>query len=306
MPLNIPVTSVHWYIFIGLVLGLLSIDLWRSYKNPHPIKIKEALFTSIFWISLSLLFNLWIYFEFGSEAALAFLTGYLLEESLSVDNLFVFILIFSHFKTPDSSKHTVLFYGILGAILMRAGMIWGGIQLVSHFSWMFYIFGIFLIYSGYKLAFKQETDIKLEEKWIYKFLSKIFPFTPEYSNGNFFIKKNETWYATPLVLVLALIETTDLIFAIDSVPAILGITTNTFIVYTSNIFAVLGLRSLFFVLESSLNRFSFLHYALALILVLLGFKMLLSHIIHIPTSLTLGIIALLIGLSLLPFSKQKN
>lgn len=298
MNLNIPVTSYHWTIFIVLVLGLLILDLWKSFRNPHRIAMKEALLTSLGWVSLAFAFNLWIYFEFGYDAALAFLTGYLLEESLSVDNLFVFLLIFSHFRIPEQAKHSVLFYGILGAIIMRAGLIWGGIKLVATFSWMFYVFGAFLIYSGYKLAFKEDTEIQLEKKWIYRFLSKIFPFTHTYHGSSFFVQRAGKWVGTPLLIVLALVETTDLIFALDSVPAILGITTNPFIVYTSNIFAILGLRSLFFVLEESMQRFYLLHYALALILVLIGVKMLLINIIHIPVIATLCIILLLIGMAL--------
>ena len=298
MDINIQVTWYHWVIFNGLILCLISADLWNSYRRPHQIKMKEAIWMSIGWISLALLFNLWIYFEFGKEPALAFLTGYLLEESLSVDNLFVFLVIFSHFKVPDHSKHTVLFYGILGAIVMRASLILGGIALIKLFAWLFYVFGIFLIYTGIKLAFKKEENtVRLEESILYKYLSSFIPMTSEYHGSAFVVKKDNQWIGTPLLVVIILLEFTDLIFALDSVPAILGITTNSFIVYTSNIFAILGLRSLFFVLERQMNRFYLLHYALAGILVFIGSKMLLANVIHIPITLTLSIIALFLLLA---------
>lgn len=292
--MNIPVTIYHWIAFIVAIVSLLTIDLWFASKNPHRIKIKEALLTSAGWISLALFFNLWIFFQYGKDPALAFLTGYLLEEALSIDNLFVFLIIFSHFAVPSHIKHKVLFWGILGAVIMRALLILGGIYLVHTFSWMFYIFGAFLIYSGYKLAFKADEETVIEEKWIYKFLSSRFPMTPGYHNGEFFIKKAGKWLMTPLFVVLILIETTDLIFALDSVPAILGITTDPFIVFTSNIFAILGLRSLFFVLEEGMSYVYLLHYALAAILVFIGIKMIIGHFIQIPVILTLGIIVFFI------------
>jgi tellurite resistance protein TerC len=239
---------------------------------------------------LAFAFNIWIYFAFGSEPALAFLTGYLLEKSLSVDNLFIFLLLFSHFKVPDQAKHQVLFYGILGAIIMRGLLIWGGIALVQHFNWIFIFFGLFLIVTGIRLAFKHEDEEEVEHSVVYRWLQKHMRFTPHYHGEAFFIHQNGRWIATPLFSVLLLIETTDLIFALDSVPAILGITTDPFIVYTSNIFAILGLRSLFFALEGVMKSFYLLHYALAFILVFIGCKMVLADLIHVPTWVTLVIL----------------
>lgn len=309
MNAHVPVTAYHWIVFNVIVLSLLSIDLWFASKKPHRIEIKEALLTSLGWISLAFVFNVWIYFQFGKEPALAFLTGYLLEESLSVDNLFVFLLIFSHFHVPDHIKHKVLFWGILGAIIMRALLILGGILLVNMFSWMFYVFGAFLIYSGYKLAFKVEEETLLEEKWIYKFLSTHLPMTHNYHGAAFFIKESGKWLITPLFMVLVLIEMTDLIFALDSVPAILGITTDPYIVFTSNIFAILGLRSMFFILEAGMKYVHLLHYALAAILVFIGIKMMLANYFHLPVTWMLGIIlslivAAIIGSILFPLKDE--
>lgn len=281
----------HWVIFNITILALLSADLIYSYYYPHKLSFKEALAMTFGWVSLAALFNTWIYMRFGKEAGLAFLTGYLLEEALSVDNLFVFLLIFSYFKVPDTIKHTVLFYGILGAIVMRAGLIAGGIGLVHLFHWAFYFFGAFLIYTGFKLAFqKEEEEIQHEKTVVYRVLSKFIPMTNKYHGASFFIKQGGKWMGTPLFVVLVMIETTDLIFALDSVPAILGITTDPFIVYTSNIFAILGLRSLFFVLEHVMDRFYLLHYALALILVFIGVKMLIADWVKVPLGVTFGVI----------------
>lgn len=290
------VTISHWVEFNVIILLILGFDLWRFFRNPHPIGVKEALLTSAGWISLALLFNIWIYFTFGAQHALDFLTGYLLEESLSVDNLFIFLMIFAHFKVPETAKHQVLFYGVLGAIVMRALLIWAGITLVQHFEWIFIVFGIFLIYTGIRLGFLTEKKEEVEENAIYSWLRKKLPFVDHYVGNAFIVQYEGRWVATPLLAVLILIEMTDLIFALDSVPAILGITTEPFIVYTSNIFAILGLRSLFFALEGIMKAFYLLHYALAFILVFIGLKMVLTSYIHIPTWITL--IVLLISLSL--------
>jgi tellurite resistance protein TerC len=304
------VTLYHWLGFNLLILILLAVDLIRFYRDPHPISVKEALFTTAGWISLALLFNVWIYFTFGAEPALSFLTGYLIEESLSVDNLFIFLVIFAHFKVPAKAKHQVLFYGVLGAIIMRATLIWTGIALIERFDWIFIVFGVFLIFTGIHLAIKKESEQEIEKSYVYKLLQKWMPFTG-YHGNSFIVKSNGRLFATPLLAVLILIETTDLIFALDSVPAILGITTEPFIVYTSNIFAVLGLRSLFFALEGVMRGFYLLHYALAFILVFIGTKMILSDIVHISTwiTLTILIVALtlaIVGSLLFPPSSKDN
>ncbi len=244
-----PVTPLHWIGFNLLILFLLSLELYRFYHRPRTISIKEALLSSAGWILLALAFNLWIYFTFGHQPALDFLTGYLVEKSLSIDNLFVFLLIFGHFNVPETSKHQVLFYGVLGAIVLRALLIWGGIVLIAHFHGILLLFGLFLIVMGIRLLFKKEDEQEVEKSRAYRWLKRWIPFTSTYHGQAFLIRQNGQWAATPLLAVLILIETTDLVFALDSVPAILGITTEPFIVYTSNIFAILGLRSLFFALE---------------------------------------------------------
>ncbi len=285
-----PVTNYHWISFNLAIFILLSFDLWRFYRYPHVITVREALLTSAGWILLAFSFNVWIYFTFGHAPALDFFTGYLIEESLSVDNLFVFLLIFAHFNVPEISKHHVLFYGVLGAIMMRALLIWGGIALVQHFDWIFTIFGLFLIITGSRLAFKKENEEEVKKSYTYRWLQKWMRFTPTYQGQAFIVHRNGQWMATPLLAVLILIELTDLVFALDSVPAILGITTEPFIVYTSNIFAILGLRSLFFAIEGIMKRFYLLHYALAFILIFIGCKMLVVDYLHIPTSVTLAIL----------------
>ncbi|MFI5343431.1 MAG: TerC/Alx family metal homeostasis membrane protein [Chlamydiales bacterium] len=289
-----PVETFHWVAFNLTILILLGLDFWRFYANPHPIGLKEALWTTLGWVSLAFLFNIWIYYAFGLDPALKFLTGYVLEESLSVDNLFIFLLIFSHFKVPEASKRPVLFYGVLGAIVMRALLIWAGIVLVSHFQWILELFAIFLIYIGLKLLFAREQKIDLEKNQLYRWLNSWMNVSPHYRGQKFFYKDQDKWVATPLVIVLIMIESIDLLFALDSVPAVLGITTDPFIVYTSNIFAILGLRSLFFVLEGLMKLFYLLHYAVAIILILIGCKMIAENFITIPIVVTLSTMLLIL------------
>lgn len=302
------VSLTHWIIFGLLIAIALGIDLWRSYRNPHAIAVKEALITSAGWIFLALLFNGWIYVTFGSKHALDFLTGYFVEKSLSVDNLFIFLLIFAHFKVPAKAKHLVLFYGVLGAIVMRGLMIWGGIELIETFDWIVYLFGAFLIYTGFHLSFKKETKEEMSKSRINQWLQKKIPFTG-YHGESFLVKKEGKWMATPLLAALIMIEVSDLFFALDSVPAILGITTEPFIVYTSNIFAILGLRNLFFALEGMIQTFRFIHYALAVILTFIGIKMSVGEFFAIPTWVTFAVLVLslsiAIGASLL-FPKKKK
>lgn len=285
----------HWIGFNLVIIGLLAADLVYFKRFPHRLSLKEALYTSAGWVAIALLFNLWIYIGYGKEPALTFLTGYLLEASLSVDNLFVILIIFSYFNVPSAARHSVLFWGILGAIVMRAGLIAGGIFLIVHFKWMFYLFGAFLIYTGYRLMANKETKkIDYKQNIVYRLLSHCIPLTNQYQGNAFLIKEKGRWIGTPLLAVLLIIETTDLIFALDSVPAILGITTDPFIVYTSNICAILGLRSFFFVLEGMMQKLYLIHYALAAILIFIGVKMMAMDFIHIPTLVSLGIIVGLI------------
>lgn len=254
------------------------------------MKPREAFAWCAFWIGLALAFNALIYFTMGSQPALEFLSGYLVEESLSVDNLFVFMLIFKYFQTPQKLYHRVLFWGVLGAIIMRALFIFGGIALITHFHWIIYIFGFFLLLMGAKMFKQKDEEIHPENNPILRILKKFMPITPDYRGHKFTVFENGRKYATPLLVVLIAIETTDLVFAVDSIPAILAITLDPFIVYTSNIFAILGLRALFFALVASMQHLHYLHYALGTILMFVGAKMLISPWIKIPIGYTLGFI----------------
>lgn len=279
-----------WILFNAFILAMLALDLIVFNRKAHKITLREASAWSAVWISLALFFNLYIYYSRGSEDAINFLTGYLIEKSLSIDNLFVFLLIFTYFQTPHSSQHKVLFYGVLGAIVMRAIFIWLGIVLVSHFHWIIYIFGAFLMFTGIKLALEKDKKINPESNPILRIFCYFFSVTNEYHDDKFFVLKKGKYFATPLLIVLISIETTDIIFAVDSVPAVLAITFDPFIVYTSNIFAILGLRSLYFVLSHMMQLFHHLHYAISFILVFVGVKMLTSDLYKINNFYALGII----------------
>lgn len=280
------VSSSFWIGFIILVIILLALDMFVFNKKHTVIKVKKALWLSAFWISLALLFNVGVYFAFGKEAALEFFTAYLIEESLSIDNLFVFIIIFTTFKIQPEHQHGVLFWGILGAIIFRAIFIFAGVALIERFAWIMYVFGAFLLFTGAKMLideFKPSDPEKEKKKQdpnnnsIVKIFKKFMPVTDDMSDGRFFKKIDHKVYATPFFLALLVVEFTDLIFAIDSIPAVLSVSTNTFIVYTSNIFAILGLRSLYFALRGIMDLFYYLKYALSGILVFIGFKMIINH-----------------------------
>ncbi|MBA3602547.1 MAG: TerC family protein [Parachlamydiaceae bacterium] len=279
-----------WIAFCIFILCMLFLDLFIHGRKPHSIGIKEAIGWSIFWISLALGFNAILFYTHGSQSAIEFFTGYLIEKSLSVDNLFVFLLIFKYFKTPEQHLHRILFYGILGAIVMRAVFIFGGIFLVQEFRWLLYILGLFLVYIGLKMTFQKESEIHPEQNPLLNFVKKWVRVTHEYKNDNFFVKLGGKYYATPLFSALLAVEFSDLVFAIDSIPAIFAITLDPFIVFTSNIFAILGLRALFFALKASLEFFHYLHYALGIILTFIGMKMLIAPWIHLPIIVTLGFI----------------
>lgn len=287
-------TAWFWIVFNLSIFILIYIDLKVFHSQEKVLTVKEALLATSFWIGLALAFNVAVYFSRGAEDALNFFTGYLIEYSLSVDNLFVFLLIFSYFHVPHELTHKVLFWGILGAIIMRAVFILFGIALIQKFAWIIYVFGIFLIYTGVKLWLSHGSKTSPEDNIFIKLFKHYFPVTDQYEEGKFFVRRKSKLYATPLFLVLLAVETTDVIFAIDSIPAIIGITTDIVIVYSSNIFAVLGLRSLFFALSGMMRLFRFLHYGLAIILVFIGFKMLLSKYYHLPVWLTLGTICLIL------------
>ncbi len=288
-----------WGGFILFVLVMISIDLGLFHRTAHAVKTKEALIWCAIWVSLALLFNVGVYHYKGGQAGIEFLTGYVIELSLSLDNLFVFLLIFSFFRVPKHHQHTVLYWGILGALVMRAMMIMTGIALINKFHWIIYVFGAFLVFTGVKMFFTGDQEIHPEKNPVIKLAKKIFPVTHEFHEGHFFVRLKGRLLATPLFLVLLVIETTDLVFAVDSIPAILAITRDTFIVYTSNVFAILGLRSFYFALAGMFDKFRFLKVGLAIVLSYVGLKMLLSNFYKIPTVLSLTFIALTIGLSIL-------
>ena len=286
-----------WSIFGIIVLALLALDLGVFHRKAHEVKMKEALIWSAVWIGVALLFNLGVYFVKGKELAAQFLAGYLLEKSLSVDNLFVFLLIFNYFHLPARFQHEVLFWGIIGALVSRAIFIVCGIGLLHYFSWMIYVFGAILVGTGLKLAFEKDKKVEPEKNIFVKLFRRFFPLTQDYHDGKFFVRLNGVLFATPLIVILLVVESTDIVFAVDSIPAILAISRDLFIVYTSNVFAILGLRALYFALAQLMKLFHHLHYGLSLILVLIGVKMIISHFVHIPTIATLGTILLVLTAS---------
>jgi len=286
-----------WIGFSLFVIAMLALDLLIFHREAHEIKVREALLLSAFWIALALLFNLGIYFWRGSEAALQFFTGYLIEKSLSVDNLFVFLLIFTYFAVPPSYQHKVLFWGILGALLMRAVFILAGITLILKFHWVIYVFGAFLLFTGVRMVSQKETKIRPEKNPIIRLFRQVMPVSNEYSGGKFFLREAGRLVATPLIIVLIAIETTDVVFAVDSIPAILAITLDPFIVYTSNVCAILGLRALYFALAGVMKLFHFLHYGLSAILVFIGTKMILTDVLTIPIGISLAIVGTILLIS---------
>ncbi|HIC90460.1 MAG TPA: TerC family protein [Syntrophaceae bacterium] len=290
---------LQWVIFNIFVLAMLALDLGVFHRKAHVIKFKEALAWSAIWIALALIFNVGIYFWRGPETALEFLTGYLIEKSLSVDNLFVFLLIFSYFGMPPLYQHKVLFWGILGALIMRAIFIATGVTLIRKFHWVIYIFGVFLILTGIRIALQKDKEIHPERNPVLRLLRRFMPITERYEDGRFLVKREGQYLATPLLIVLLVVETTDIIFAVDSIPAILAITLDPFIVYTSNVFAILGLRALYFALAGIMQLFHRLHYGLAVILVFVGIKMILADIYKIPVGVALGVVASILLISVI-------
>lgn len=282
---------LSWGLFNLFILGMLLLDLGVFHRHSHVISKKEGLLWTCFWVVLALAFNVLIYLTRGSEDALSFFTGYLIEKALSVDNIFVFLVLFRYFQVPKAYMHKVLSWGIIGALVMRAAMIFAGITLIEHFHWLLYVFGAFLIYTGVQLAIHKEYEVSTENNLILRLIKKFLPITHEYHEDHFFIKKSARYFATPLFVVLILIESSDLIFALDSIPAILAITRDPFIVYSSNVFAILGLRSLFFSLSGMMTLFHHLHYGLAFILSFIGTKMLIEPFYEIPLPATLLIVA---------------
>ena len=288
-----------WVIFNIFVLGILALDLLVLHRKAHAVSLREALAWSCVWVSLALIFGIGIYFFRGGEKALEFLTGYVIEWSLSVDNLFVFLVIFSYFAVPSMYQHRVLFWGILGALVLRAIFIATGAALLANFHWMIYVFGGFLIFTGIKLLFVGEEKIEPEKNPAVRLVRRFINVTPEYHGQQFFIRKDGSLWATPLFLVLVVVETTDVIFAVDSIPAIFAITLDPFIVYTSNVFAILGLRALFFLLAGVMEMFRYLRVGLAFVLCFVGAKMLIAEFYKVPIGMSLGVVGGILLISIL-------
>lgn len=284
-----------WVGFAVLVLAMLALDLGLLRKDSHEVGVREAAIWSAVWIGTAVAFNVVVYFTFGGARALEFTTAYLIEKALSVDNIFVFLVVFSTFAVPVRYHHRVLFWGILGALVMRGVFIAAGTTLLAHFSWIVYVFGAILVWSGVKLFRDNDDEIHPEQNPIVKAFQKVVPLTSGYRGASFFVREDGRVKATPLLVVLVALEASDIIFAVDSVPAVLAVSTDVFIVYTSNIFAILGLRSLYFVLSGVLRRFHLLRYGLSLVLVFVGLKMVGAKWYHVPISYSLAVIALLIG-----------
>ena len=287
-----------WIGFNVFVLLMLALDLGVFHRKAHVVTFKESMAWTVVWVSLAMLFNLGIAHYMGDAKALEFFTGYVIEKSLSVDNVFVFALLFSYFAVPAQYQHKVLFWGILGALIMRAVMIALGAKLITEFAWIIYVFGVFLIATGIKMIVKRETEIHPENNPLVKLFKRFMPVTPEFQGEKFFIRKEGILMATPLFVVLLLVEFTDLIFAVDSIPAIFAVTKDPFIVYTSNVFAILGLRSLYFALAGVMDKFHYLKVGLGVVLSFVGVKMLLGHTEwKIDTHLSLGVIVMVLTAS---------
>jgi tellurite resistance protein TerC len=284
-----------WGGFIAFVLAMLVLDLGVFNRKDHVITTKEALRWTAFWIALSFVFNGFIWWKFGTRPAIEFLTGYLIEKSLSVDNLFVFVIIFGTFAIPAAYQHRVLFWGIVTALVLRAVMIIGGTALLSRFHWLIYVFGAFLLVTGVKLFFHKEEEHHPERSWAFRALRRVIPSTHRIEGHAFFLRDAGRLVATPLLLALALIEISDVVFALDSIPAIFGVTLDPFIVFTSNIFAILGLRSLYFAVAQLLNRFEYLSAGLSAVLVFIGGKMLVSRWIHVHPVVSLAVVVAILG-----------
>ncbi len=286
-----------WIGFNALVLALLIFDLGVFHRKAHAVSLKEAALWSVIWITLAMLFNAGIYLFKGSDAAIQFFTGYLVEKSLSVDNIFIFVLLFSAFQVPAAYQHRVLFWGILGALIMRGILIALGVVLLEQVHWIIYLFGAFLIFTGLKMLVQKETEIHPEKNPLLKLARRWLPVTDTYVEERFIVRRAGQWMVTPLLLVLLVVESTDLLFAVDSIPAVFAITRDPFIVYTSNVFAILGLRSLYFLFAGVIDKFHYLKLALAVILCYVGVKMVLTDLYHIPTVLSLAIIAFVLGIA---------
>jgi tellurite resistance protein TerC len=296
---EITITPVHWAGFVVCVLIFLALDLGVFHRRAHVVTFKEAMAWTAVWFTVAMLFAAGLAHWKSRDDAAKFVTGYVLELSLSMDNVFVIALLFTYFRVPSEHQHRVLFWGIIGALIMRGLLIGIGAALVQHFHWVLYLFGAFLVFSGVKMLFAGEGGVEPEHNLVLKLVRRFFPLSDSFEGKKFFTLVNGRRALTPLAVVLLMVETTDLVFALDSIPAIFGVTDKPFIVFTSNVFAILGLRSLYFVLANAIGYFRFLKYGLALVLVFIGVKMLAEKWIDLPTMLSLGIVAGIILLSIL-------
>jgi len=290
---------ILWIAFNVFVLGMLAIDLGVFHRKAHAVSLKEAGTWSCVWIGLALVFNIGVYYLWGQEKALEFLTGYVIEKSLSVDNLFVFLMVFQYFNTPAEYQHRILFWGIVGALVLRAIFIATGSALLSNFHWMIYVFGGFLVVTGIKMFLQGDEKLEPEKNPVVRLFQRMMPVTHDYHGQSFFITKDGKRHATLMMVVLIVVETTDVIFAVDSIPAIFAITTDPFIVYTSNVFAILGLRALYFMLAGVMEMFIYLKVGLSFVLVFVGVKMMLVDVYKIPIGASLGVIGGILLLSVL-------
>jgi TerC family integral membrane protein len=296
-------TLLQWSVFFALILGMLALDLGVFNRKEHRIGLREALFWSVVWTIVAFLFNAWVYYRFGAQVGLEFLTGYVIERSLSFDNIFVFIVIFNYFAVPARLQHRVLFWGILGALISRGVFIAMGTALLTRFSWLIFVFGAFLVYTGIKILIEKETEVHPERNPVLKLFQRFVPLVNRYHGKRFFIREDGRLKATPLMLVLVVVEATDVVFAVDSIPAVFGVTRNAFIVFTSNIFAILGLRALYFLLAGLMHKFRYLSYGLGLVLIFVGGKMLSDRMLEhagreIPIEISLGIVLVILTMSI--------
>jgi tellurite resistance protein TerC len=291
-----------WVGFNAFVLAMLALDLLVFHREAHEVRTAEAAGWSLFWIALAGLFGTGVYILLGRDAGLEFFAGYLIEKALSVDNIFVFVVIFGFFRVPPRYQHRVLFWGILGALVMRGAMIAAGAYLLEHFHWIIYVFGAFLVFTGIRMAREQAHDLETETNPVIRLVRRLVPVTAAFHGQRFFVKQlvrdRLTWVATPLFVVLVLVETTDLIFAVDSIPAIFAVTNDPFIVYTSNVFAILGLRALYFLLADVIHRFHYLKIGLSVVLVFVGTKMLASDVYEVPVAASLAVIVFVLGIAM--------
>jgi tellurite resistance protein TerC len=292
-------TPMHvWVIFGIAIIVALVLDLGVFHREAHTVQLKEALIESTAWISVALLFNLWLYVSRGPQAGVEFLTGYLVEKSLSVDNIFVFLLIFQAFRIPPKSQHRVLYFGIAGALVLRAVFVLAGIKLLQTFHPVLYLFGAILLFTGLRMLLPRKRVLRPERNWLVRLAQRFLPVVDDYAGQSFLVRESGRWKATPLFLALVAVEAMDIIFAVDSVPAVLAITRDTFIVYSSNVFAILGLRALYFALADILPRFRFLHQGLAAIVIFVGTKMMVSEHFPISAAASLVVIAIILGVTI--------